>query len=140
MIVATPPDPEDFRAAEDAADEASGNEVSLTRIQVFNLVFVAAAALLALYFSRPMAYGVLLGGVLMAANLRIIVGVMTSVFGKGSGSMLNVGLYWAKFAGMMLLVGVLLAIFQIDPVGLLIGLSLFLLAISAEATLRLLKS
>lgn len=138
--MATPPDPEDFPVAEDAADEDSGNEVSLTRIQVLNLAFVAATALVALYFSRPMAYGVLLGGVLMAANLRIIVGVMSSVFGKGSGSMLNVGLYWAKFAGMMLLVGVLLAIFQIDPVGLLMGLSVFLLAISAEATLRLLKS
>jgi hypothetical protein len=138
--MATPPDPDDSQATAAGPEEDSGSEVSLTRIQVLNLVFVVAAAGLALLFSRAMAYGVLLGGALMAANLGIIVQVMTSVFGKGSGSTLNVGLYWAKFAGMMLVVGVALAIFQIDPVGLLIGLSVFLVAITVEATGRLLKS
>ena len=133
--MATPPDPEGSQAV-----ETDANQVSLKRIQVLNLVFVVAGAGLALLFSREMAYGVLLGGALMAVNLRIIVGVMQSVFGKGSGSIVNVGLYWAKFAGLMLVVGVLIAIFQIDPVGLLIGLSIFLIAISLEATARLIQS
>ncbi|HSH70005.1 MAG TPA: hypothetical protein VK997_08810 [Deferrisomatales bacterium] len=138
--MATPPDPDGSQATKAGTAEDSGNEVSLTRIQVLNLVFVGIAAACGWYFSREMAYGVLLGGVLMAANLRIIVGVMTSVFGKGSGSIVNVGLYWAKFAGMMLLVGVLLAVFEIDAVGLLIGLSVFLVAITAEAVFRLTQS
>jgi hypothetical protein len=133
--MATPPDPEGSQAV-----ETDANQVSLKRIQVLNLVFVVAGAGLALLFSREMAYGVLLGGALMAVNLRIIVGVMQSVFGKGSGSIVNVGLYWAKFAVLMLVVGVLIAIFQIDPVGLLIGLSIFLIAISLEATARLIQS
>lgn len=131
----TPPEAEGSQAV-----ETDANQVSLKRIQVLNLVFVVAGAGVALYFSREMAYGVLLGGALMALNLRIIVGVMRSVFGKGSGSVVNVGLYWAKFAVLMLAVGVLIAVFEIDPIGLLIGLSVFVLAISLEATSRLLRS
>ena len=138
--MATAPDPDAPGGTDVEESVASGGEVSLTRIQVLNLVFVGIAAGAAWTFSRELAYGVLLGGALMAANLRIIVGVMTSVFGKGSGSVINVGLYWAKFAGMMLLVGVLLAVFEIDPVGLLIGLSVFLVAITAEAVARLMRS
>ena len=56
--MATPPDPEGSQAV-----ETDANEVSLKRIQILNLVFVAAGAGLALMFSREMAYGVLLGGV-----------------------------------------------------------------------------
>ena len=138
--MATPPDPDGSQATEAGPAEDSGNEVSLTRIQVLNLVFVGIAAACGWYYSREMAYGVLLGGALMAANLRIIVGVMRSVFGGGPGSIINVGLYWAKFAGMMLLIGVLLTVFEIDPVGLLIGLSVFLFAITGEAVARLMKS
>ena len=138
--MATPPDPDDSQTTEAGPDEDPGAEVSLTRIQVLNLVFVVIAAGGAWCFSRELAYGVLLGGALMAANLRIIVGVMSSVFGGGSGSVVNVGLYWAKFAGMMLLIGVMLSIFAIDPVGLLIGLSIFLIAITTEAVARLIQS
>ena len=136
----TSPDQENPEGTEVEEPGPVGGEVSLTRLQVLHLVFVAIAAGTALYFGREMAYGVLLGGALMAANLRIIVGVMRSVFGKGSGSALNVGLYWAKFAILMLVVGILIAILGIDPVGLLVGLSIFVIAIIVEATARLLQS
>ena len=138
--MATAPDP-DAQEHTDADEGATpGGEVSLTRIQVLNLVLVGVTAGGAWFFSRELAYGVLLGGALMAANLRIIVGVMRSVFGEGSGSIINVGLYWAKFAAMMLLVGVLIAVVEIDPVGLLIGMSVFLIAITGEAIARLMRS
>ena len=138
--MATAPDPDAPEHTDTGESPASDGEVSLTRIQVLNLVLVAITAGGAWIFSRELAYGVLLGGALMAANLRIIVGVMRSVFGGGSGSIVNVGLYWVKFAAMMLLIGVLIAVFEIDPVGLLIGLSVFLLAITAEAVARLMQS
>lgn len=138
--MSTIPDPGDPQQVDAEEEETPGGEVSLGRIQVLNLVFVVLGAGLALLHTRALAYGVLLGGALMAVNLRIIVGVMQSVFGKGSGSIVNVGLYWAKFAVLMLVVGVLIAVLEIDPVGLLIGLSVFLIAIAVEGTLRLLHS
>ena len=79
----------------------------------------------------------LAGGILMAANFRVLAGVMRAVFLKGSGSLTQVGIYWVKFAGVMALVGVLVLAFRIDPIGFLVGLTTILVAVTAEAVLRL---
>jgi hypothetical protein len=115
-------------------------EVSTNRIEALNLGLVAVATLGGLGISREFAVGVLAGGVLMAANFRVIVGVLRSVFLKGSGgaaNVANVAIYWLKFLGVMFLVGFLVLKFRVDVIGFLVGLSTILVAITAEAVLRL---
>jgi len=131
------------------ADEAGGSEgypgedgptpaeVSTRRIEVLNLALVALASAASLVISKDFAAGVVAGGLLMAANFRVIVGVIRAVFLKGSTRLGNVVIYWLKFAGVMALVGVLILVFQVDAVGFLVGSSTLLVAITAEAVLRL---
>ncbi|GAB4262449.1 MAG: hypothetical protein Kow0092_12780 [Deferrisomatales bacterium] len=136
MEMGTTPDP---RGPEGDAEEESPPiaEVSLNRIQVINLVLVAVASAGGLWLSPHFALGVLTGGILMAANFRVIIGVMRAVFLRGSTSIVNVGIYWAKFTGIMLLVGTLILFFRVDAIGFLVGLTTILVAITAEAVLRL---
>ncbi|MHB8765151.1 MAG: ATP synthase subunit I [Deferrisomatales bacterium] len=135
----TPPDQRDAEVSPGAGEDEGPpiKEVSLGRIEILNVCLVAAAALASFWFSRAFALGVLAGGVLMAANFRVIVGVMRSVFVRGSANALNVGIYWLKFVGLMLLVGIVILVFRVDPIGFLVGLSLILVAITTEAALRL---
>lgn len=132
----TPPDPTGPETTPDE-EESSYGEVSLTRIQVLNLGITAAVAVLSILFSVRFGLGVVVGGLLMAANFRVIVGVIRSVFLYGSANILNVGIYWAKFGLLMLAVGILVLVFRIDPIGFLVGLSVILVAITTEAVLRL---
>jgi hypothetical protein len=117
--------------------EDLGSEVSVRRIQILNLFLLAAISAASLWISKEFALGVVAGGILMAANFRVLAGVMRAVFLKGAGSLVHVGIYWAKFAGVLLLVGVLVLAFRVDPVGFLLGLSTILVAVTAEAVLRL---
>ncbi len=134
----TPPDPEGNQL-EPGQEEAPGPEVSLRRIQVINLVLVAAGSAAGLALSNRFALGVLTGGLLMAASFRVIAVVIRAVFLKGSTSPANVGIYWLKFTGMMLLVGYLVLKVRVDAIGLLLGLSGILVAITAEAVFTLLR-
>ncbi len=118
-------------------DESPWAEVSVRRIEALNIGLLAAIALGGLWVSQAFALGVVAGGLLMIANFRIIVGVIRSVFLKGSHSALNVGLYWFKFMAFMALVGMLVAVFQVDAIGVLTGLSVIVLAILVEGVLRL---
>ncbi len=118
-------------------EEPPTAEVSTRRIEVFNLCILVAASIASLWVSKAFALGVIAGGVLMAANFRVIVGVIRSVFLKGSTRVGNVAVYWLKFAGIMFLVGVLIVSYRVDPIGFLVGLSTILVAITAEAVLRL---
>ncbi|WP_025323880.1 ATP synthase subunit I [Deferrisoma camini] len=131
----TPPETPDAPLG-DAGDDA-GEVISIRRIQVFNLVLTAVGTLVGLWLSRRFALGVLLGGLVMAANFKVMAAVLRSVFLKGSTSPVNVGLYWVKFAGLMLLVGVLVVKFRVDAIGLLCGLGAIFIAITMEAVLRL---
>lgn len=114
-----------------------GKEVNLTRIEVMNLGLIVLAALAGWGLSQAFALGVLAGGALMGLNFRIIVAVMRAVFIRGSTSLVNVGGYWLKFVGVLAVVGVCILVFEIDPIGFLVGLSTILVAITAEAVLRL---
>jgi hypothetical protein len=118
-------------------DESPIAEVSTNRIEVLNLCLVGAASVGSLWISREFALGVLAGGLLMAANFRVLVGVLRSVFLKGTARIANVAVYWLKFLGVMFLIGFLMVSFRVDAVGLLVGLSTILVAITAEAVLRL---
>lgn len=133
----TPPDDSGGSEVSPEQDESPIAEVSTRRIEVLNLCILALACLGALWVSKAVALGVLAGGLLMAANFRVIVGVIRAVFLKGSTRMGNVAIYWLKFAGIMLLVGVLIVSFRVDAIGFLVGLSTILVAITAEAVLRL---
>lgn len=137
-----PSDREQPAPSDSVADEAGATfgEVSVRRIQVINLCLLAAAALVSLWFSRAFALGVVAGGALMAGNFNIIVSVMRAVFLKGQAGIGRVGLYWVKFAALMLLIGVLVLVFRVDGIGLLVGLSTILVAIVAETLLRLARS
>jgi len=131
--------PPDRPAPADAAgsDEPSGAEVSTRRIEVVHVCLVAAASLAALLVSRAFALGVFAGGLLMIANFRVIVGVIRSVFLKETNRVGNVIFYWLKFVGVLGLVGVIVVKFRVDALGFLVGLSLILVAITAEAVVRL---
>ncbi|GAB6061766.1 MAG: hypothetical protein D6708_15605 [Candidatus Dadabacteria bacterium] len=131
----TPPETPESPLGE--PEEDAGEPVSIRRIQVFNLVLTAAGTLAGLAVSRRFGLGILLGGLVMAANFKVMAAVLQSVFGKGSTNPVNIGLYWAKFAGLMLLVGVLVVKFRVDPIGLLCGLGAIFVAITAEAVFRL---
>lgn len=131
--------PPDRPAPAEAAgpDEPSGAEVSTRRIEVVHVCLVAAASLAALLLSRAFALGVFAGGLLMIANFRVIVGVIRSVFLKETNRVGNVIFYWLKFVGVLGLVGVIVVKFRVDALGFLVGLSLILVAITAEAVFRL---
>ena len=132
----TPPDGESTGTSPEG-EEAAGAEVSVKRIQIINLCILAVTCVATLRISQAFALGVLAGGVLMAVNFSIIVTVIRSVFTKSQTSVLNVGGYWIKFVGILLLVGTLMLVFHVDVIGLLVGLSTILVAITAEAVLRL---
>ena len=132
----TPPEPTGPDSTSEEEESPAG-ELSLTRIEVVNLILVGAASAGALWISRQFALGVLAGGLLMAANFRVIAGVMRAVFLRGSASLVNVGLYWVKFVAVMFLAGALILFFRVDAIGFLIGLSVILVAITAEALVRL---
>ncbi len=112
-------------------------EVSTRRIEVTNLALLGLASAASLAVSAGFALGVAAGGLLMAANFRIIVGVIRAVFLEGSTRLGNVAIYWLKFAGVMALVGVLILVFRVDPIGFLVGSSTLLVAITTEAVMRL---
>jgi len=134
----TPPDRTGEPEVAPDQEESPIAEVSTRRIEILNLCILAASCLGSLWLSKAFAVGVLAGGILMAANFRIIVGVIRAVFLKGSTRMIgNVAVYWLKFAGIMLLVGVLIVSYRVDAIGFLVGLSTILVAITAEAVLRL---
>ncbi len=118
-------------------EEDSGGEVSLQRIQVINLILTVVGAGASLLISYRFALGVLTGGLVMAANFRIMVGVIRAVFLKGSTSPVNVGIYWAKFTILMFVIGFLVLKVRVDAIGLLCGLSAILVAITLEAVLKL---
>lgn len=132
----TPPD-RDLPGIATSEDETFAPEVSLKRIQIINLCILIVALLASLRISRGFALGVALVGVLMAANFVVIAAVIRSVFQKGKTSALNIGIYWAKFTGILLAIGALIVFFRVDVVGLLVGLSTILVAITLEALLRL---
>ncbi|MEW6490637.1 MAG: hypothetical protein AB1578_22340 [Thermodesulfobacteriota bacterium] len=138
--MATPPDEPTEPAVPEGAPEPDASpiaEVSTNRIEVMNLCLVAVASLAGLGISREFALGVFAGGLLMAANFRVLGGVLRSVFLRGTARLGNVAAYWLKFLGVMFLVGLLIVKFQVDVVGFLVGLSAILVAITAEAVLRL---
>ncbi len=135
--MATPPDEPSAPEGAPEQDESPIEEVSTNRIEVLNLCLVGAASLGSLWISREFAIGVLGGGILMAANFRVLVGVLRSVFLRGTARVANVAIYWAKFLAVMFLVGVLLVSFRVDVIGFVVGLSTILVAITAEAVLRL---
>lgn len=132
------PDADTGIATPAASEEASiGGEISIRRIQIVNLVLVVLATVGGLAVSGEFCLGVLAGGLLMAGSFGIIASVIRSVFTKTTISPLKIGIYWAKFAGILLLIGVLILVFRVDPLGLLVGLSTILVAITGEAVLRL---
>ena len=131
--------PPDRPAPAEAAgpDEPSGAEVSTRRIEVGHVCLVAVASLAGLLLSRAFALGGFAGGLLMIANFRVIGGVIRSVFLKETNRIGNVIFYWLKFVGVLGLVGVIVVKFRVDALGFLVGLSLILVAITAEAVVRL---
>lgn len=138
----TPSDREDRMStpsgeANEEIDENPIADVSVRRIEVINLAILVCLIGGGYYYSLSVAAGVALGGILMAANFRIISMVMASVFGKGSASLINVGTYWVKFLVLMVLIGFLVLYFKVDIYGLLVGLSTILVAVSIEAVLRM---
>jgi len=118
--------------------QTPSGEVSLRRIEVLHLVLVAAASLLALGASRPFFWGVVAGGAVNAANFWIVTGVVRAMFlgGRRAGG-LNAGLYWFKFTALLAVVGALILWVKVDGVGLVVGLTMLLVAIAVEASLRL---
>ncbi len=114
-----------------------GPEVSVKRIQVLNLVLIALAAVIGLGVSFNFFWGVVAGGATMAASFGVIAAVIKSVFTKSGASPFNIGIYWLKFVGILAMVGAFVLVFRLDPLGLLVGLSTILLAITLEAVLRL---
>lgn len=133
MTTQTPPDAP--RAGEDPGGE-EGDDFSVGRIEVINLVLVALASVASLRGSWPFFWGVLTGGLLMAANFRIIAGVMRAVFvGRGLTG-LKVALYWFKFAALLGIVGALILWVKVDGIGFVVGLSTLLLAVVVEVALR----
>jgi hypothetical protein len=117
--------------------ETASADVSVERIQVLNLAILVAAVVASLWISLSFALGVAAGGVVMAANFRVIVGLMRRVFLRGARRFTYVGVYWAKFLGIMVLVGGCVVWLQVDVFGFLIGLSTILVAVTVEAGLRL---
>ncbi len=133
----TPPERPDPGLGGEPQEEEPAGGVSLRRIEGLNLALVGVGAAAGVWISPRFGLGVLVGGLVMAANFRIIAAVIRSVFLKGSTSPVNVAVYWAKFAGLMLLVGILILKVRVDAVGFLVGLSGILVAITLEAVLRL---
>lgn len=116
----------------------AGGDVSIRRIEIINVVLILAAVLAAFEFwTRDGAIGIFLGGTLSAASFRIIAAVIRAVLGKGVTGFWPVFTYWLKYLLMMGMVGILVLIYRIDAMGLLIGLSVIVPSIFAEAAIKL---
>ena len=124
-------------AGGDAPDSSPGAEISIGRIQILNLGILALSFGAGFLVSVQFALGVLAGGLLMAANFRVIARVIRSVLVDQTSAVLNAGFYWVKFLALIGLIGALVLWFRIDVFGCLLGLSTIFLAITLEAVLRL---
>jgi hypothetical protein len=112
--------------------------IDIRRIEIVNVCLVVVAALAAFFLrSEASALGVVLGGAIMATSFRIIVAVMQAVLGRGSKRLWPIVAFWLKFAVMMILLGVLVIVYDIDAFGLLIGLSTILVSIVLESIRKL---
>lgn len=113
--------------------------IDIRRIEWLNLLLIALAAIFAFVLhSGATALGVLLGGALMATSFRITGAVMQAVFGRGAQRGWPMVAYWLKFGLLMGLLGVMILVFDVDALGLLLGLSMILVSIVVE-TLRTLR-
>lgn len=114
-------------------------DASIQRILYLSLGLLAVAAAISLRFGWPFLWGVLAGGLLMVANLRIITGVIRAVFAEEGRKGWRMGLYWLKFAALLGLVTALILWVKVDGVGFVVGMSTFLAAVFVESGLRLLS-
>ncbi|TLN11185.1 ATP synthase subunit I [bacterium] len=115
-----------------------GGEINIRRIELFNIALVIIVTLVVKFlWNDAIAFAVIVGGILMAVSFRVIASVMTAVFGRGGGNIVHVATYWLKFALMMLLVGALVLVYNLDVGGLLIGFSQIVPAIVLETVWKL---
>lgn len=132
--------PEETPPEENPGGEGSdfGGEISIRRVELFNLLFTAVmAALVYFLWEKSVAMAVGMGGIIMALSFRIMASVLKAVFGKGKVSFFALALFWLKFGLLMTGVGALVLVFDVDAMGLLIGLSLIVPAIVLETVLKL---
>jgi hypothetical protein len=112
-------------------------EVSVAAMEKINLLLVAISTLLALFWGVDKAIAVFIGGALMGIIFRITVAAMRAIFIKSRNRGWPLVAYWLQYTLMIVVVGVLILEFKIDPAGFLIGLSMIVIAIVAEAIRKL---
>lgn len=131
-IEPTPPNP-----SEETEGKNAGTEVSVEAMERINLLLVAIAAGLGFFWGSHKALAIFVGGALMAGCFRITIMAMRALFIKEEAKRWPLVIYWLKFTSIIAIVGVLVFKFEIDPAGFLIGLSLIVVAIVAEAVRKL---
>jgi len=122
--------------------DGGGREISIGRIELFNLLLIALAALFArLYKGAELSLAIIFGGLLAASSFRILKVVAVRLLeGDGSkGRGFAALIYWLKFMLIFALVGIGILFFKVNVGGLLIGLSLIVFAIIIETLLQLLR-
>ena len=76
----------------------------------------------------------------MASSFFIITAVMTAVFDREKATFWHVLVFCLKFGLVMLAIGVLILVYDINSMGILIGVSLVLPSIVLESILKLARS
>jgi hypothetical protein len=115
----------------------SAREASVTAMEWINLLLVAICTSLAFFWGADKALAVFTGGALMAVVFRITVAAMRAIFIKSRNRGWPLVAFWLQYTLMIVIVGVLILEFKIDPAGFLIGLSTIVVAIVAEAVRKL---
>jgi len=116
-------------------------EISIRRIELFNLLIIAAAAIAAWFYEgKRLSLAIIFGGLLAAASFRVVAMVVTTLLEGGSskGKGFAAFVYWLKFMLTFALVGVAVLYLKVNVGGLLIGLSLIVFAIIIETLFKLL--
>ncbi len=84
----------------------------------------------------PGAVGVVAGGLLALANFWVLARIVVKLTsGEEVPPAILIGRLFAKFAGLAAVLGVLVLVVEVDPIGLLLGLSVVVAAVIAASVL-----
>ena len=131
------PDESTPPASGEQTEREDKREVSVAAMEKINLLLVAVSTSLALFWGVDKAVAVCIGGALMGIIFRITVAAMRAIFIKSRNRGWPLVAYWLQYTLMIVVVGVLILEFKIDPAGFLIGLSMIVIAIVVEAIRKL---
>jgi hypothetical protein len=117
---------------------SNGSGLSIGRIEIFNLLMIFGVLLIALLLGhKEVAKGVGAGGAISALSFRAIAYVLGLAFKKSRIGCFPLILTLTKFGLIMIAMGSLILVYNVDILGILIGTSMIMPSILLEALINM---